>query len=170
MVNLPVHSITEITTDTTYRTTIENKSDENSTSAHQQFLERPHSVFKILIADDNELVRHSLQQLLMSVHIKVTCVSSGEEVLKHLLTNDFDLILIDIIMPGLNGIETAKRIRTQTALDHVVIIGMTADTSVNTLETCLQAGMKEVYSKLSKPELLIATVRRFFLTMNESEN
>ena len=155
--DIPAQIVTATTQDMTTASTPKQK-----TIQHEpQYPDSHSSSFNILIADDNKLVRHSLEHLLSTVRVNVICVSSGEEVLKQLLINDYDLILMDIRMPGLNGIDTTKRIRTQAQLNHIIVIGMTADTSIDTLEICLQAGMSEVYSKLSRPEILIETVNRF---------
>jgi CheY-like chemotaxis protein len=159
--NRPAASVSVTTEEITQKTSTHSTSEASTPQTEPQHLDNHSRAFSILVADDNELVRQSLQQILISVNIKVMTVSSGEEVLKQLLINHYDLILMDIRMPSLNGIDTTKRIRTQTAFEHIVIIGMSADTSMSTVEICLQAGMKEVYSKLSRPEILLKTVHRF---------
>ena len=66
----------------------------------------------ILVIDDEELVAKSLLKLLSSEGYKVTIVRSGLEALEEVRETDFNLIIVDIRMPMLDGIETIKRIRS----------------------------------------------------------
>lgn len=143
-------------------TTITSQEDENHKKVleNQALGEYKRDSFKILIADDNELVRISLQQLLLGPNIKVECVSSGEEVLKQLLVTAYDIILMDINMKGLDGISTTRQIRVQTIFAHIHIIGMSADVSEKIVKKCIDAGMQEVYSKHSRPEVLFTLIQK----------
>lgn len=66
---------------------------------------------KILVIDDEELVAKSLQKLLNSQGYKVTTAKSGTEAIDIVKENDFDLIISDVRMPALDGIQTIKQIR-----------------------------------------------------------
>ncbi|PIQ89260.1 MAG: hypothetical protein COV72_03995 [Candidatus Omnitrophica bacterium CG11_big_fil_rev_8_21_14_0_20_42_13] len=65
----------------------------------------------ILVIDDDKLVRMTLKRLLSKESYRVSIAESGQEALSLLETNPFDLIISDLKMPGMNGIETVKRIR-----------------------------------------------------------
>lgn len=66
---------------------------------------------KILIIDDEKLVRESLKRLLQKEGYDVTIATSGSEALEKVKNNNFDLIVSDVRMPGLDGIETIRQIR-----------------------------------------------------------
>ncbi len=66
---------------------------------------------KILIIDDEDLVVRSIQKLLTKEGYEVTVARSGEEALGVLQAQEVDLIVCDVRMPGMNGVETIKRIR-----------------------------------------------------------
>jgi len=66
---------------------------------------------KILVIDDETMITKSLQKLLKKEGYDATIVSSGTEALKEVQTNDFNLIVIDIRMPQMDGIETIQAIR-----------------------------------------------------------
>jgi len=66
---------------------------------------------RILVIDDEAMITKSLQKLLKKEGYDATIVSNGTEALKEVQTNDFDLIVIDIRMPQMDGIETIQAIR-----------------------------------------------------------
>ena len=66
---------------------------------------------KILVVDDDELVLIALETLLVPSGYDVTTASSGQDALEKLNQGTFDLLMLDIIMPGMNGFELCKKIR-----------------------------------------------------------
>lgn len=118
---------------------------------------QPH-IFKVLIVDDNEFVRVSLKNLLLSLGIKVDLCAGGHELLKQLMFNSYDLILMDVQMPGIDGIAATRLLKSQPLYNHITIIGLSAETSDSTINSCLEAGMKEVISKLSGPFRIMSTI------------
>ena len=82
---------------------------------------------KVLVADDSPLARELIVEMLSDLEIEVVSAESGEEAIEHFLKNQFALVLLDVLMGGISGFETAARIR---ALDHdnneVPIIFVTA--------------------------------------------
>jgi CheY-like chemotaxis protein len=67
---------------------------------------------KILVIDDEELITKSLLKLLSSEGYNVTVVRNGKDAIEKVKTDDFDLIISDVRMPEMDGIETIKKIRT----------------------------------------------------------
>ncbi len=67
---------------------------------------------KILLVDDEELVIKSLEKLLKKQGFQVTCVGNGEQAIRSIEKEDFDLIVTDVRMPGLNGIDLIEQIRS----------------------------------------------------------
>ena len=66
---------------------------------------------RILIVDDEEIIRDSLRQLLESCGYQVETSSNGDEALKKLSESYFNLIMVDIMMPGMSGLEFIRRVR-----------------------------------------------------------
>jgi len=103
---------------------------------------------RVLVTEDepvNQMVADA-----MLTHSGHTCViaSSGEEALDRLLEAPFDVVLMDLHMPGANGFETARRIRAELAADRQPwIIALTAAATVDDRARCIDAGMDDFISK-----------------------
>lgn len=84
---------------------------------------------KILVIDDDFLVLKSLHKYLKRLNYEVVTVNSGEEAIKKVNASLFSLIIVDIRMPGMNGIDTIKRIRNisqekyKTKIPEIIITG-----------------------------------------------
>jgi two-component system sensor histidine kinase/response regulator len=114
---------------------------------------------RILIVEDNEInqtVVRSLLESMMNCRIQVT--GNGFEALNDLENNAYDLILMDIHLPELDGIETTKRIRLEPKWAHIPIIAITADSTLDNRLACMEAGMSEMISKPIIPERLLAAI------------
>ncbi len=108
-------------------------------------------VLRFLLVDDNA-VNIMVAQLLLSKcwpHAHVVAAHSGEEALQVLGTASFDVVLMDMIMPGLDGLQTTQFMRThmRPELAQVIVIGLTANTNALDRERCMAAGMNAVLSK-----------------------
>ncbi|MBF0264500.1 MAG: response regulator [Gammaproteobacteria bacterium] len=103
----------------------------------------------VLIVDDDETNRFIAHNTLTELGFKVTLADSGERALKLIETMKFDIILMDIHMPGLNGWETTKQIRQsdKPEISSIPIIGFTADVLKHSHEKCNKAGMNNIISK-----------------------
>lgn len=83
-------------------------------------------VAKILAVDDNASNLAALEGMLAELGQPIVCARSGEEALRHLLKEDFAVILLDVVMPGMDGYETAAMIRAREKSRYVPIIFMSA--------------------------------------------
>ena len=104
---------------------------------------------RILLAEDDRISQTIAVAMLEQNGWQVTAVNSGTEVLEELAHNDYDLILMDIQMPNLDGFETTRRIR-DSAVEKTAqtpIIAMTAHALREDRERCLAAGMNGYLSK-----------------------
>jgi two-component system nitrogen regulation response regulator GlnG len=101
---------------------------------------------KILIADDEDGLRWVLEKGLKEVGYEVTAVKDGEAALRRAETEPYDLIFLDIRMPGLDGLSVLARLRASRP-DALVIV-MTAH---GTMETAIQAMQRGAYDYLAKP-------------------
>ena len=113
----------------------------------------------ILVADDNRMNQKVLREMLTRAGHQVELAANGEEALDALDARPFDLVLMDINMPVMNGIEAAKLFRF-TALDRprVPIIALTADASPGVAARCAEAGMDACLTKPIEPEDLFAAI------------
>jgi len=84
------------------------------------------SKIKILIVDDTPDIVNQLQQVLVSETYQVFVANSGEKALQRIELNEPDLILLDIIMPGIDGYETCRRIKSNPDMNNIPIIFMSA--------------------------------------------
>jgi signal transduction histidine kinase len=80
----------------------------------------------VLVVDDNQANLTAMEAVLASLDVDVTKAASGEDALKHLLQQDFAVVLMDIQMPGLDGFETTELIRQRDRTRHTPIIFVTA--------------------------------------------
>ena len=102
---------------------------------------------RILIAEDNKINQMVTLRMLSKLGCAADVASSGIEVLKALERRDYDLILMDVLMPEMDGLEATKAIRERW-IDGPMIIAMTASALQGDREKCISAGMD---SYLSKP-------------------
>ena len=101
----------------------------------------------VLVVDDNAINRKLITTLLNQRGVKTTEANDGKSALNIALNNDFDLILMDIRMPELNGIEVTKKFREEEADTHTPIIALTAHALPHEQEIFLDAGMDACISK-----------------------
>ena len=106
---------------------------------------------RFLLVDDNA-VNLMVARLVLNKcwpGASVTSAASGEEALALLNSQNFDLVLMDMIMPGLDGMETTRRLRAHARAEVAClpVIGLTANTNSLDRERCLHSGMNEVLAK-----------------------
>ncbi len=111
----------------------------------------------LLIVDDEESVRDSLYNWFIEDGYKVDCAADAKEALKKVEAQDFDIILADIKMPGMDGMEMHRRIRALNS-DAIVII-MTAFASVDTAVQALKDGAFDYVTKPFDPDDLSHLIR-----------
>lgn len=102
---------------------------------------------KILVIDDDRAIRHLICELMKSAGYSVASAKDGLEGLEKLRKKKYDLILLDVWMPRLNGLEFLAQLRNEPSPRPKVIV-MTAD---NTPETLLAAVREQVYMYMAKP-------------------
>ena len=101
---------------------------------------------KILVVDDEKLVRWSLQQKLMREGYEVETAPSGEEALNLIRADGYDLVLLDIRLTGMDGVQVLREIR---GLDReIAVIMLTAETAISRAVECVRLG---AYNYLCKP-------------------
>ena len=119
------------------------------------------SSLNIVIADDVAANLELLRLILRRMGHKVTAFISGAEAVAHLAVHPADLALIDLQMPGLDGIETARRLRALPDIGpRLRLIVFTADARVETTDACLAAGFDACLHKPIRPAALQQTLER----------
>lgn len=113
----------------------------------------------ILVVEDIVTNQDIIQIYLQDYHCHLTRAADGYEALNALNTQNFDIILMDIRMPKLDGIETTKRIRAMPNQHrHVPIIALTADTAPKTYSECMAAGVNLFIPKPIVQALLVKAI------------
>ncbi len=116
----------------------------------------------ILLVEDNEVNREHASMLVSSWGHQVTCAVDGNEALARVAEGTFDVILMDLRLPGMDGAETTQAIRQaeQATGRHVPIIAMTADAMAVARERCEQAGMDGYIAKPIRSERLFQAMEQ----------
>ena len=118
---------------------------------------------RILVTDDNVINQKVAARLLQQSGYAADIVSNGLEALAALEQSPYDLVLMDVQMPGLDGLETTRRIRElegRTGRTRTKIIAMTANAMQGDREKCLAAGMDDYLAKPVRPEALQTAMER----------
>ncbi|HEX4163944.1 MAG TPA: response regulator [Bryobacteraceae bacterium] len=102
---------------------------------------------KVLIVDDNRASRDLLRAILKTVRCDIIEASHGQQALDLLQQEHPDLVLLDIDMPGLDGLAVVKKIRGDTSLADLPIVGVTAFAMERDREKAMAAGFTEYLTK-----------------------
>ncbi len=129
------------------------------TTAHDDFI-IPAGAFHVLLVEDNLLNQKLTERLLTKKNIAVSLAKNGKEAIQWMEQQTFDLVLMDIQMPEMDGIEATTYIRKQLQ-QTLPIIALTAHTLVEEVQKCLDAGMNDHLAKPIDPTLLYEKVYRW---------
>jgi CheY-like chemotaxis protein len=117
---------------------------------------------KVLVAEDSSVIINLTKNVLMFENFHITSVKNGKQVLDKLEKDDFDLILMDINMPQMDGIECTKAIRSLSddKKANIPIIAITGNYKNYTLDDFKQAGLNDYVQKPLDYDHLLATVKK----------
>ncbi len=124
---------------------------------------------RILLADDNAINQKVVMGILGKQGCLVDAVGNGMEAIKALAANYYDLVLMDCLMPEMDGFEATRRIRSgevSVQNPRIPIIALTASAMQGDREKCLNAGMDDYTTKPIIPQNLLETISRY--CMNET--
>ncbi len=128
--------------------------------AEEQF--KDNSNVKILLAEDNPINRKLAIKILNKANYNVDTVENGKEAIEALEKQKYDIVLMDVQMPEMDGYEATKAIRQSgKPWANVPIIAMTAHAMQGDKEKCLQAGMDDYVTKPIKTEILFEVLRKW---------
>lgn len=120
-----------------------------------------HHGARVLLAEDDEINRAIIRVLVSRAQLDVTCVANGDEARSMAEHIKPDVILIDMQMPGIDGIEATRLIRAQDWGLEVPIIALTANAFSEDRARCLEAGMDDFVTKPVSPAHLYETLRHW---------
>jgi two-component system NtrC family sensor kinase len=113
---------------------------------------------RILVVDDSETYLQEVARTLRSDSYDVVMARSGEEAIEILAKQAVDCVLLDVVMPGLGGEETCRRIKSSSALREIPLIMVTSNVHRDAMIEGLAAGADDYVAKSSPPEVLKARV------------
>lgn len=122
---------------------------------------------RVLMVDDEEEFIHSLAQRLELREFKVDTALSGDEALDKIKSNDYDVVILDVLMPGRDGIDTLREIKQLRPLFEVIML-----TGHATVETAIEGMKLGAYDYLMKPtetEELVEKIDRAHARKAEQE-
>ena len=102
---------------------------------------------RVLVAEDNEINQMIIEEILSSAGIEVTIAVNGLKTLEILEQKSFDIVLMDIQMPEMDGLTAAAQIRADPRFDELPILAMTANAGLEHMEESLSAGMNDHLTK-----------------------
>jgi PAS domain S-box-containing protein len=115
-----------------------------------------------LLVDDRKANQKVAQRILEKLGCRATVVSSGEEAVRRVREESFDLIFMDCQMPGMDGYEATRVIRReQKEGRHPLIVAMTANALEGARQECLDAGMDDYLAKPIKPQTVAAILQKY---------
>jgi CheY-like chemotaxis protein len=122
-----------------------------------------HASMKVLVVEDGHVNQLVSSRMLEKRGHLVTLASNGHEAIDFFKSEPFDVILMDVQMPGMNGLEATAAIRVieQSTGGHVPIVAMTANAMKGDRELCLTAGMDDYLAKPLRSAELFQTIEKF---------
>lgn len=112
----------------------------------------------LLVVDDNEMNRDMLSRRLLRQGHQVEMATNGREALDMIEAHKFDLVLLDIMMPEMNGYEVLEYIKTDPSLRHIPVIMITAVDEIESVVRCIELGADDYLPKPFNPILLKARI------------
>ncbi|GEM_PF-1748834 len=131
---------------------------------------RPCFAGRVLVAEDNAINQQVAKELLEQFGLTVYTVINGLHALDALRKNEFDLVLMDIQMPEMDGLEATRQIRKQSQFDDLPVVAMTAHAMKRDQEKTLAAGMNDHVAKPIDPDHLYAVLARYLDLASEALN
>ncbi len=117
--------------------------------------------FSILLAEDSHVNQQVIKACFVPFHVNLVCVENGEEALSALHDESFDVVLMDVQMPVLDGVQTTQRMRASgERWAQTPVIALTANAMKGDRESYLEAGMNGYVSKPVDLELLLEEITR----------
>ena len=111
---------------------------------------------RVLVADDNDFNLQVVTEFLADAGIVADTAKDGAEAVSRAMARDYDVILLDLQMPVLDGVAAARELRTSLGARCPLLFALTASLALEERQRCLEAGMREVIGKPVDADLLLA--------------
>lgn len=116
---------------------------------------------RVLVAEDNEANQFVVREILEQAGARVEVAENGHAALEQVLHRTYDLVLMDMQMPGMDGLEATRRIREHFPADTLPVVALTANALRGDVDACLDAGMNDYVAKPIERSTLFATLARW---------
>lgn len=117
----------------------------------------------LLLVDDDERNIFALSAYLKSMKFKIESARDGRECLDKIKKNHYDIVLLDMMMPIMDGFETLREIRSDEALKRNKVIALTALAMKGDMDRCLEAGANEYCAKPVDIDVLVKKINKLLL-------
>jgi DNA-binding NtrC family response regulator len=121
-------------------------------------IQKPEDITQVLIVDDEKVMQESCSRILMKEGYRFYTVNSGEEAIEEFGRESYDLVLLDLKMPGMGGIETLRRLKEMEPGVTVLII--TGYPSIETAVKAIKLGAYDYITKPFTPDALRVAINR----------
>ncbi|WP_160173735.1 response regulator [Nitrincola sp. A-D6] len=116
----------------------------------------------MLVVDDDEFQRSVLRKLLMAEHYDVKFAENGLDALEMMRQRQYDLVLLDLLMPGMSGLDVMQQIRMHPGLAAAPVIIISGEHEKETVVECLQLGASGYVVKPYTRKTLLAKIAKTF--------
>ena len=118
---------------------------------------------KILVAEDSSVVHNLIKKIFQQLNYSITSAKDGEEALDYLSKDDYDIVLMDINMPNMDGIEMVKQIKQMPEYKFTPICMLTTESEQSKMDEGKAAGAKAWIVKPFQPPKLLDAVSKLIL-------
>lgn len=122
---------------------------------------------RILLVEDNEDNQQVGTEILNAVGCSIRIANNGEEAIKMVQASPYDIVLMDVQMPVMDGLTATREIRKIAGFEKLPIIAMTANAMKEDMNRCIDAGMDDYIAKPIDPDEMFRTLRKYFITGKE---
>ena len=116
----------------------------------------------ILVVDDEEDILELVRFNLSREGYSVVCAASGEDAWRNLKDGQFDLLVVDLMLPGIDGLELTRRVKNDSRTHHIPVVMLTAKGEEVDIVTGLELGADDYVTKPFSPRVLLARIRAVF--------